>query len=345
MEIKPANSKERGEWNAFVRENYPPVGGFMQSWEWGMFQESLGRTARRYFIFDGGRRRSAVFIVRHALPFGLFYDYAPRGPVFARDATDDEAAKIVGAIRLWARENLPGSVFLRLEPPRTALPIGPSPDYFFPLYYVQPRYNMAIPLAGTEDEIVKRFHPTTRSNLARAMRRGVTVTNGSSVSPADLDSFDSMIRETARRTGGHNAYPERRYFDALVGVFSAADAARAAGVVSLGIFRGYHAGALAAIHLVLFFGDTATYLYGASLTKSLSSKVTTYLHWTAAREAKRRGFLFYDLGGIDDARWPSLTTFKRQFRGKEFRYIGNCDIVMRPFSYRLYNLLRRIKKP
>jgi lipid II:glycine glycyltransferase (peptidoglycan interpeptide bridge formation enzyme) len=63
------------------------------------------------------------------------------------------------------------------------------------------------------------------------------------------------------------------------------------------------------------------------------------------REAKARGLKYYDLGGIDDARWPTLTNFKRQFKGQEFAYIGNLDVPIRPLLYRSYNLFRSFKHP
>jgi lipid II:glycine glycyltransferase (peptidoglycan interpeptide bridge formation enzyme) len=62
------------------------------------------------------------------------------------------------------------------------------------------------------------------------------------------------------------------------------------------------------------------------------------------QEANKMGLGYYDLGGIDSARWPTLTDFKKQFRGKEFSYIGNIDIPIRPMLYRLYNVLRRKRK-
>ena len=43
--LKPA------EWDRFIEENYPPVGAFIQTWAWGMFQIRLGRNIKRYSIF------------------------------------------------------------------------------------------------------------------------------------------------------------------------------------------------------------------------------------------------------------------------------------------------------
>ena len=164
-----------------------------------------------------------------------------------------------------------------------------------------------------------------------------------SVTEADWDAFFSMAEDTIRRNSGKNVYPKRAYFDALTRaappITDRYDPTR----LSLGMFWAEEHGRAAAINFVLFFGDTATYLYGAARTDALRSKAATYLHWAAMREARKRGLKYYDLGGIDEARWPTLTNFKRQFRGKEFSYIGNIDIPVKPVLYRIYNLARRFK--
>ena len=154
-----------------------------------------------------------------------------------------------------------------------------------------------------------------------------------------------MANDTIQRNNGKNAYPSRSYFQAFVDTVPPPLKIHEPRDLSLGIFYGYQHNQPAAIHFVLFFGDTATYLHGASYSNALNSKVTTYLHWAAMREAKQRGMRYYDLGGIDEIRWPTLTAFKRQFRGEEFNYVGNIDIPIRPHFYILYNLLRRFKKP
>ena len=71
-----------------------------------------------------------------------------------------------------------------------------------------------------------------------------------------------------------------------------------------------------------------------------------YFLFTLAGDAgcQKLSCLYYDLGGIDEDKWPSLTTFKRQFKGEEFSYLGNIDILLKPVVYFIYNLVRRLKK-
>lgn len=345
MDICEAKDNEAKQWNAFVREHYPPIGAFMQTWEWGAFQGALGRSVARYFLLDADKPVATFMLVRHAIPGGFAYGYAPRGPVFADHITqENKTLELVRLLRAWALQNLPDLIFVRLEPPLSIV----APDLhdhglYIPPYYVQPRYNSAVCLEQDQGKILEGFHPSTRSNIRRAENRGVTVQLRPEMNADDERHFFAMIRDTIQRNSGKNAYPDTPYFSALVTTLPPIPETHNPHELSLGIFYGYQHGEPAATHFVLFFGDTATYLYGASYTDRLSSKVTTYLHWQAMREAKRRGMRYYDLGGVDSARWPSLSDFKRQFRGREFSYIGNIDIPVRPLLYRAYNLVRKIK--
>ncbi len=232
-----------------------------------------------------------------------------------------------------------------MEPPLKDKPdsLSLSGGFVFPSYYIQPRSNLAVFLAGSEEEILASFHSSTRSNVARARRRGVTVEEVAP-SPALEEEFFQMSHDTADRNGGQNIYPGRAYFDSFFKTIPVASATSDPGKLALKIYLGRVDGRPAAMHAVLFFGTTATYIYGAGYRQMLPSKVTTYLHWQALLDAKKRGCTYYDLGGIDEAKWPSLTAFKRQFKGEEFTYCGNIDLPLRPAIYRWYNIFRRLKK-
>ena len=344
MRVLEVSKDQEPAWNTFVYANHPPIGGFMQSWEWGLFQKALGRSVSRYIVERDGQWVALFTFVRHTLPFGLSYGYAPRGPLMARNMSSEDIAEIVRYIRTWAIEQFPTLTFVRLEPPLKAFPDLTENGFKIPPYYVQPRYNTAVSLVKSEEEIISSFHSSTRSNLNRARNRGVTVELKPNVSEEDLSYFFAMITDTVSRNSGKNVYPSEEYLRMMVKTIKGLNAIKDLEHLSLGGFFGYQNGERASMQFVLFFGKTATYLYGASYRKSLNSKVTTLLHFEAMREAKKRGCEWYDLGGIDSARWPSLTEFKRQFKGQEFEYAGNIDIVVKPVLYAVYNILRRLKK-
>jgi lipid II:glycine glycyltransferase (peptidoglycan interpeptide bridge formation enzyme) len=346
MTISDATSGGKDVWNQFVEKNYPPVGAFMQAWEWGDFQVRLGRNIGRYIVMDGEKKIAVFMMVRFDLPMGLCYGYVPRGPVIAKDATDPETVTaLMDDIRNWAIEKFPQFLFLRLEPPLPSFPLTlKNTGFFFPKKYVQPRHNATVLVLRDEEDISASFHPSTRSNLHRAEKRGVTVVTKTEVTAHDYEIFSAMVRDTIKRNHGVNAYPSDAYFHAFFATIPPTGETDDSAMLSLEAFYGYHDGKPASAHFVLFFGKTATYLYGASRTDHLNSKVDTYLHWSAMREARRRGFEYYDLGGIDPERWPTLTDFKRQFRGMETHYAGNVDIPIRRNWYKMYSWFKNLKK-
>ncbi|MFA5841981.1 MAG: peptidoglycan bridge formation glycyltransferase FemA/FemB family protein [Candidatus Paceibacterota bacterium] len=345
MKIITARKDEKEKWNRFVADNFPPIGAFMQTWEWGEFKQALGRRVNRYFVHEGGKPIAAFMIVHHALPMGLSYGYAPRGPVIIKNAGETKTVEILKIIKKWAEAELSHFIFLRLEPPTGSNIRGlKNHGFHIPAYYIQPRYNTAVPLNKSEEEIRLCFHPSTRSNISRALKRGVVAEVRNEITDADREIFYGMTEDTIRRHKGTDAYPSRDYFSSLFKTIPLSGKVHGSSNLSLGAFYGYQNNEPAAIHFVLFFGDTVTYLYGASYRRYLNSKVMTYLHWEAIKEAKRSGSRYYDLGGIDETRWKTLTDFKRQFRGEEFCYMGNIDIVLKPVLYKIYNLFRIIRK-
>lgn len=342
MKIELAPEEGKKVWNDFIRRHYPPVGGFMQAWEWGDFQKKMGRTVDRYFVFDRQKPVAAFTLVHYRLPYGFRYAYAPRGPVVA-EGFEGRMAEICFTIRGWAKERFPELLFLRLEPPSVNAVDLPAKEFRFPSYYIQPRHNHVIDLDKAEEEILRALHPSTRSNLNRAKRRGVSAFFKPAASEEDLRHFNGMVEDTIERNSGKKAYPHEAYFKSFFSEIPASAPVHDPSSLTVGGFFGYQHDEPASTHFVLFFGDTATYIYGASYSRHLNSKVTTYLHWSAILEAKRRGMKYYDLGGVDEARWPSLTEFKRQFRGREISYIGNIDIPIRPLEYRFYNLFKLLR--
>ncbi len=345
MEIREVRYHEKDAWNQFIGKHYPPVGAFMQTWEWGLFQEALGRKVERFFLSDGDKLLSAFTMVHYLLPYGLHYGYVPRGPVIASDCLEEsEIFGIFNFINSWARKNFPKLAFLRLEPPifRVSEKIN-GKNFYLPSYYIQPRFNTAVFLDRNEEEILAEFHSSTRSNIRRAEKRCVSVETKNNFTEEDLKEFFEMISETVARNGGKNAYPSEKYFRFLIDSIPVIKENNPDNL-SLGVYFGRQNGQTISAHFVVFFGGTATYLFGASRSGALSSKVTTHLHWTAMREAKKRGFKFYDLGGVDDVLWPTLTKFKRQFGGREFQYMGNIDIPLRPIIHRFYNIFRVFRK-
>lgn len=77
--------------------------------------------------------------------------------------------------------------------------------------------------------------------------------------------------------------------------------------------------------LIVRHGLACTYLVGwLDREKAKSSNATNYLLWNSMVEMKRRGCLWFDLGGISEQRpeLASITSFKRGMGGEGFWLLG-----------------------
>ncbi len=346
-EIKIESADEDGKeaWNNFIIKNYPPIGGFMASWEWGNFQGLLGQKIGRFKIISSGNTVGLFTLVYCNLPLNQVYGYVPRGPAldFNFFNTNEEISELFKILQKWAKENFPNFIFVRFEPPIKEKFKTKSSIISFPKYHVQPRHNLAINLTKTEEEILMKFHSSTRSNVRKAKKKNVTAETKEFLNAEELNQFFNLAKDTSSRNDGKHIFPNIDYFETIQKIAVSVKKSTS-NELTICFFVGKHEGRVGAINMVLFFGGTATYLFGVSATAELPSKITTYLHWYGIQESKKIGLKYYDLGGIDEELWASLTTFKRRFKGEEFEYIGNVDVVIKPLFYRLFNLARKIKK-
>ena len=111
--ISLANDSDKIKWNKFVAQNL--LGSFLQSWQWGDFQESLGNKVFRLKITHQNKIIGVAQIIKHKLPRNLSWLYCPRGPVLGVQnwnlKVGQELFKKITQIAKF--EN---AIFLRTEP-------------------------------------------------------------------------------------------------------------------------------------------------------------------------------------------------------------------------------------
>jgi lipid II:glycine glycyltransferase (peptidoglycan interpeptide bridge formation enzyme) len=104
-----------------------------------------------------------------------------------------------------------------------------------------------------------------------------------------------------------------------------------------------------AVIVVLFMGEIATYLYGASSNKKRNLMAAYALQWKVIQDAKEAGCLCYDLFGIppnDDPSHPmaGLYRFKTGFGGQIIHRPGSWDFLYKPVIYKLFNTAEALRK-
>jgi len=301
------------------------VVSFLQSPEWEKFQHSLGRKTWRVFsgTSSGKRQEGEVLLIRHDLPAGFNYLYCPR-PAALNDRCLLEAEKI-------ARKEK--SIFLKIDPTEE---ISISHFRFQTARSLQPSKTILLDLSLSPRELLCAMQEKTRYNIRLAERRGVRVWTADARVSA-FENFWRLLQETAQR-GGFGIHGREHYEKLLL---------TRSDNFSNELFLAEYGGKVIAAALVNFYQDatspgTATYLHGASGREHRQVMAPHFLHWSIIKEAKERGFKFYDLGGIDEKKWPGLTRFKLGFGGKRVEYPASIDLIYRPAWYWVYKLARNI---
>lgn len=286
---------------------------FLQSVEWENFQKSVGRRVWRM---------GDSLLIRHDLPGGFNYLYCPR-PELVIDNWLLDTQNI-------AKEE--ESVFLKIDPidelqvTSYRLQVASS---------LQPQKTVIVDLQKSEEELLRAMHPKTRYNIRLAERKGVVVEPVGEPTTTDSMIWRNLISATAHR---ENFYThERSYYEKLLRVRSEH--------FSNELFLADYSMTTLAGAIVNFYqpSQTATYLHGASLRENKEIMASYLLNWRIMQEARRRGFMFYDLWGIDEKKWPGITRFKLGFGGKVVEYPPSVDLVYRPLLYKLYKFVRLIR--
>ena len=301
---------------------------FLQSWQWGEFQEEVGGVIWRIgAIEDSGQLIASAKLVKKQLPMGKSYFYCGRGPVI-REAGQATAIsnELFKTINNLAVEE--GVMFLRFEP----VDEFKISDFPFPISKtidVQPSQTLILDLTKSEEEILQAMHQKTRYNIRLAEKKGVKIVEAG----ADrFEEFWQLLTSTGDRDN-FNLHG-RSYYQAMLKMDN--------NFVKL-LFAEYRGKPLAG-NLVVFFGDTATYIHGGSSGNNREAMAPYAMQWHTIKLAKQAGYKYYDFHGIDENKWPGVTRFKMGFGGQVVKYPGTFDLVFDQGWYNIYKMVRKVRR-
>lgn len=309
-----------------------PDGGFLQSEGWCALLEYEGFHTEH---FEGEGLWANV--IERRLPIIGKYWYVPRGPVIQQSAFSSQQSvkKVWEEILQEAKKR--GVGWVRVEP-KDEETLAVIREWSTPyeiekaLHDMQPREILVVDISKSEEEILAGMKAKTRYNVRLAEKRGVSVSLERD--EAAIRELLRMIQETAKRNGiaVHSEKHYRTFFETFPRE-------------SLELLVARHKGKALAAILVSFFGDTATYLHGASSNDDRGCMAPFLLQFRAIQEARRRGCTRYDMGGVDTTGTrPTLagvTRFKRGFAEsvKTIQYPGSYDRVLIPSRFYAYRII------
>lgn len=380
-------------WDKFVAENSSPS-SFLQSWQWSKFRkECLGEDVLRYAIFDSDTQintnentnphklLAVALFIKRALPGGKFYLNCQRGPVFKRQETRDKRQEIIELLineikKIAKQEKI---VFVRTAPPyedNNGLRIR---DYGLQrpkilVNLIEPVSTLLLDLTKGEEELLAEMHQKTRYNIKLAEKKGVGVRiSNLEFRISDIDTFFELMKQTAKRDK-INIF-SKSYYKNLLEFFcchpresgdlkddSEDSRLRGNDKVEGVLFTAEFEGKILSAIFVVGFGDSATYLYGASGDEGREMMPNYLLQWSAIKWAKECGYKFYDFWGIAPNfqknskfqipnfkhDWQGITRFKFGFvsekTARKIKYFGVYDLVFDKIWYNLYRIGKIFKR-
>jgi lipid II:glycine glycyltransferase (peptidoglycan interpeptide bridge formation enzyme) len=302
---------DRESWNKFILQNSPRSGAFLQSFEWGELQESLGRKTLKI-------QNSGLF-VKMGLQFKKNYLYSPRGPVNLNFEEISRVAK---------KENV---IFVRFEPAIEKTGEFNLPKNAIKVPHAIPPITLLIDLQKTEEEILKSCVEKTRYNIRLSEKKNLEIkTGGTELFP----DFWKLMEETSKRHKIKNF--SRGYYEKLL---KTKDFAYLAVI--------YHEAVPLATGLFVDFAGTTTYLFGASSDEQKNLMAPYFMHFEMIKHARKNGQKYYDFWGINPPdkkhedyteKYEGITRFKTGFGGETVSYPGTFDLPINKFWYKIYRI-------
>lgn len=329
-----------------------PGDDFLQSRFWAEFKTGFGWTAQRFKVESTILEHPfSLSVLSRRLAGPFCFAYVPHGP--DDDTPEGVRQELLVQLAVALRPYLNWAcLFLRYD----SAWYGPQrPGFKAPLVKgsdVQPADSVVINLQADDEALLAAMKPKWRYNIRLADKKGVSV---SEEGQDAIDVFYDLYVLTARRD--RIVLHPKQYYAKL---FELCAKYRSETPVAdhgtggkeprpdLLLWVARHEGQALAAIMVLQYGRTATYLYGASSDTKRNLMPAYALQWAAMRNARDSACQVYDMYGIppcDDPSHPmaGLYRFKTGFGGEIRHCAGAWDYPFRPWAYRGFRTLELVR--
>lgn len=339
MEVREITEKQR--WEDFLTLCGEKT--FLQSFNWGEFNKSLGSKIWRLGVFEGDAVVAAAQFIEVSARRGKFL-FLPHGPAVRKDCPDAEKEKIFGELFAKAKDIAVAEKcwFIRIAPiwEKNAANEKIFSDRGFrdaPIH-MHPEFTWELELAGQPEEILAKMRKTTRYLIKQAEKNpDIEITRSSNAN--DLKLFDPIFRETAQRQ--HFIPFSLSYLEKEFKAFS--------GDGKISFFFGKYKGEIVSAAMIIFWSGLAFYHQSGSTHSK--APVSYLLQWEVIKEAKERGCGSYNFWGIapfakteekgvlkteikdKNHPWYGLSLFKMGFGGRTKEYVRTKDFPISVFYW------------
>lgn len=271
-EIRIVESKK--VWEDFLEERKPHT--FLQSWNWGEFNESSGHKIFRLGIREKDKLAGVALVVKIVAKRGSFL-FCPHGPVLA-NLNLIALKTLTEYLKKLAQEER--ARFIRISP--LMLNTSENKASFKNLLFrdapihMQAELVWLLDLSPSEEELLANMRKTTRYSIRKAQNEGVEIKTSSD--SLDVQKFYSLYRETVSRHRFVPFSPDyiQREFASFVKESKAL------------WFFGKYNGEIVSAAMIIFTNGGAFYHHGASIQRYSNIPVSYLVQWAVIKEAKRR---------------------------------------------------------
>jgi peptidoglycan pentaglycine glycine transferase (the first glycine) len=324
MEIKEITEKK--VWEDFLLKYQDKT--FLQSWNWGDFQEMMGNKIWRLGISENEKLIATALISKIEAKRGRFF-LIQHGPNLSSESGTQGKEVLETLLKELKRIGKEGGVsFIRMSPlwPRTEESKSLLKKLGFkeaPMHANAYEATWKLDLSPSEEEILMNMRKTTRYLIRQALKNE-EVTLEHSEELKDVEIYQKLNEEVARR---HKFVPFSLEY--VKNEFKAFLKDK-----EIQLIFGRCKGKVVAAALVVFWSGIGFYHQAASAAEHKKLSLPYLLQWEAIKEAKKRGCSLYDFWGFVDPKkepehpWAGPTLFKMGFGGKAYEYLKTQDFPL-----------------
>ncbi|MCX6817191.1 MAG: peptidoglycan bridge formation glycyltransferase FemA/FemB family protein [Candidatus Beckwithbacteria bacterium] len=302
---------------------------FLQSWNWGVFHESLGHSIFRLGFFNDNQLCGIALLIKINARRATYFE-CPAGPVLPW-----ENQAIIRSVFQFIRQlaDKEAAVFVRIRPnilkTDQYLNLVISLGLIKAPMHLHAETTWVLNLKDSEETLLKNMRKNTRYSVKKALNSGVEIT--SSIKNQDIQTLYRLQLAVAQRR--HFVTFSYNYLLKQFQAFQPDNQVQ--------LFKASLDNRTLAMAFIIFYGQEAVYHYAGSSAEVRQIPVSYALQWEVIRQAKKKGFPLYNFWGIAPTdnphhRFAGVTLFKTGFGGSRVDYLPAHDLVIKPHYWLIY---------
>jgi lipid II:glycine glycyltransferase (peptidoglycan interpeptide bridge formation enzyme) len=329
----------------------------LQSWEWGEARKQTGLKIIRFGEFDGEDLKHSYLMTLHNIPMtNLKIGYIPRSVIPSNEVTDflKDISHTQKILFIKFEPYVPksetrstkfdSSLEVRLVPRSLSNEVGrtkwetntkskiiKSPHPLFT------QWTIIMDISKSEKILLENLKSKTRYNIKLAQKKGVYVKEESNEKGYKI--FEKLYFETIKRQNylGHDKNYHNIIWENLKNKISH-------------ILIAYYKNEPLSAYQLFLYKNKGYYVYGGSSDKHRNLMASNLLMWESLIFCKNKNCTEFDMWGSlgknysQTDSYAGFTRFKEGYGGEFIQMIGSYDLVLKPFIYRIYNLLYSLRK-